>query len=518
MAWYIVALPAIDHLDLITSMSGEFEGVEFGAEMIAMDFNGDSYDDLIVSSPCWNPNGAYSISQQWGKLYFYWGGPGFDNVADYIVQGSTNGELLQSRIMNAGDINGDGIDDLALTKNPTQISVYFGSPNPTGIPDLTIGVQYQVGEFIAPTALGDINGDGHADLAIIITPFSYTRRMIKIWTGNSQQMYQLAETTNLSVPISCNGVGDVNADGYADYILQHGVSGGNNTNTRIVLYYGNPNFPQADSLVITDNTNQGMGSFSGYPLGDINHDGFDDFTVYNGRIWYGGENITAINDTILEYWGTSVYNNGVEFVYGDINNDGDDDIISSNAEVGYYNGEVGIWLGSPNMNGVCDLYLHPPVECECRNFGWAKAAGDFNADGVCDLAISAPWWGTGTTFLDYGKVFVYSGNAQWVGISDPVAPEQIPNPWQVELYPNPLRQGTALKIGFTGSGYKHQSQVDIEIYNLKGQKLSGLQAVSPDAELALSENLTSKLISGIYMISISDKGTTLYSKKICVIK
>lgn len=64
-------LAAVNHMDLITSMNGEFEGSQFGHRVLAMDFNGDSYDDLIVYSLYWNPNGVYSDTQRWGKLYFY---------------------------------------------------------------------------------------------------------------------------------------------------------------------------------------------------------------------------------------------------------------------------------------------------------------------------------------------------------------------------------------------------------------------------------------------------------------
>ncbi len=39
-----------------------------------MDYNGDDYDDLIVHSLGWNPDGVYGENDTncWGKTYCYW--------------------------------------------------------------------------------------------------------------------------------------------------------------------------------------------------------------------------------------------------------------------------------------------------------------------------------------------------------------------------------------------------------------------------------------------------------------
>ncbi|MDD3534384.1 MAG: FG-GAP repeat protein, partial [Candidatus Cloacimonetes bacterium] len=85
VAWLLLSLPlsAIDSLDIMNTFYGEFNGAWFGEQIVAMDFNGDGYDDLIVHAPNWNPNGVYNSDQRWGKLYFYWGGPEMDNEPDF---------------------------------------------------------------------------------------------------------------------------------------------------------------------------------------------------------------------------------------------------------------------------------------------------------------------------------------------------------------------------------------------------------------------------------------------------
>ena len=88
----IVCLSAQNHMDLMTTLYGEFIGSYFGRTVVSLDYNGDGYDDLVVASSLWNPNGAYNENIWYGKIYFYWGGPGFDNVPDFVIEGTYTGQ------------------------------------------------------------------------------------------------------------------------------------------------------------------------------------------------------------------------------------------------------------------------------------------------------------------------------------------------------------------------------------------------------------------------------------------
>ncbi len=516
----VVPVSAIDHLDLLTTMSGEFSGSRFGYKLVSMDYNGDGYQDLIVHSQGWNPTGVFDMYNAWGRIYFYWGGSGFDNVADFTINGTHHGGMTLP-ISNAGDVNGDGIEDLIVPISEYQVAIYYGSLNPTGIPGLIINTNVP-NDPIIPYPLGDVNGDGNADIAMTTINYHSDTIKIFIWTGIDQPWHEVVALSNTSGEANPYGVGDVNGDSIADYVVHHNISEGDNTDQRIVLYYGNQNFPQVDSLVISANTNclAGRGAC---PLGDVNDDGYNDFMTYESKIWYGGEDITATPDIALDYqtewhhWNTMAYSRIPYCIYGDLNDDGYDDVIGSNPDIGYYRGDVGIWLGAANMNGECDLYIRPPLDYETCQFGWDKATGDFNGDGICDLAVSAPEYYSAPQWAE-GRVFVYLGSTQFVANEDLLIPNAGSSQWQINLYPNPYAHGEGLQIEFDGEGYKHSAMISLDIYNIKGQRVSSIDSINPDSSYQLPEYITSKLSAGIYLVAVKKEQATKFMKKFCVIK
>jgi hypothetical protein len=525
-------LTGLDHLELMTTLYGEFYGSHFGSFLVSLSFNGDSYDDLIVFSKNWNPYGVYQDTQKWGKIYFYWGSAdGIGSTPDFVIEASANSQYAIPHPINGDDINGDGLDDLVIRKwdNATGavLEVYYGTNTPSATPDLIITAPYVVWEGMYPDSLGDINGDGHADLTIYTErDVDYTiRRIINIWMGDNGPWYTLLDHTASQSPTSTNGVGDVNNDGFDDFILQHGTPGGGLVHDRIVLHYGSVNFPEHDSLVITDDSNMRLPRISS-PLGDINGDGFADFETYKGRSWFGDTMITPSWDLTLNFyedwhnWGYPDYNVGNPFIFGDLNGDGYDDVIgSSYLDTGSYNGQVAIWVGGPKMDGLIDMYLYNPPDYIRANFGWAKAAGDFNGDGLCDLAISAPIWGQGTQAGTEGRVYIYSGNALLedtsVANDDPVETDP---PWELNIYPNPISCGEDITIELSGSNAKATIPVSLELFNLKGQKVC---TIANDIDLRDNASITFstlELASGIYVLRTQSNNILQNSVRICVIK
>ena len=529
MAGLLFSTP--NHLDVMTYMSGEFNGCEFGESIASLDFNGDGYMDLVVSSGSWNPEHIYNDQNLWGKLYFYWGGPDFDNIPDLVIPGAYNWQMgPYASVFNAGDMNGDGIEDLIMLQtsqyNEAIAAVYFGGQSPQTNPNVVLTYPHPEISWILIVPVGDINGDNRADVAIMERMYPTTTK-VTLWMDYLTQPVFLFQSSNTWIPWLC-GIGDVNNDGFSDCVLHMPNLPTGQTHNRLVLYYGSPTFPVTDSLVICEDSNQIIKSWS-CPLGDVNGDGYDDFVSWGGvnsysqPMWLGGEDITATWS--LELSGVFNYlshqlsevGTGYPFIHGDLNGDGYQDVLSFKSNAGYYDGYTYLWMGGANMNASMD-YLRLGMEgYYTMNYGWSKATGDFNADGYCDVAVGAPWCAH-NDHSEQGRVYILAGSPDLhettTANEDDTSPTLNIDIWQIGIYPNPhaATQGS-LNIQFQGAGYQKANSLKLEIYNLRGQKL--LSTSVPNSKLQEGEFTleTGSREKGVYILRVSQDGKPLTTQK-----
>lgn len=524
-----------NYLDVMTYMSGEFGGSEFGESIASLDFNGDGYMDLVVSSGAWNPTLTFADQNRWGKLYFYWGGPGFDNIPDFVIPGAYNWQMGPGAgVINAGDMNGDGIEDLILVQRSSSynrlVTLYYGRLNPQSEPDVVLTYEYpyySCGDIIS---LGDINGDNRDDVCLMTGENSGATRVIQIWKDVTEQPIPFISTMNEQRLTRLCGIGDVNNDGFDDTLLHIPNNPLGETHNRLVLYYGSQTFPETDSLVICDDSNSIIKSWS-CPLGDVNGDGYDDFTAgsliydYSQHLWLGSDSLSA--DWSLDLSGDwhslthqiSERGAGYPMVHGDLNGDGYQDVLGFHSEAGYFSGYLYLWMGGQSMNGYMD-YLRLGMDgYDCMNYGWSKVTGDFNADGYCDVAVGAPWWDDGSMHYESGRVYILAGNADLhdttVESADDLLPVPIVDNWQIEVYPNPsASHRQRLNIAFKGIGYKEAGNYALDMYNIKGQKLLS-QTIPMDSlqDGCLILELDS-LPKGVLLVSISKDGFPVTTKKL----
>ena len=155
-----------------------------GASVAAADIDGDTIDDLIIGANQADPAGGGSA----GETYVIYGGPGLpatidlnSTSADLTVFGDDAGDASGSFVA-AGDIDGDGTDDLILSAvgaDPAggsiagETYVIYGSSSLSGTIDLNsasagltvFGDDAEDGSGHS-LAAGDFNGDGTDDLLI----------------------------------------------------------------------------------------------------------------------------------------------------------------------------------------------------------------------------------------------------------------------------------------------------------------------------------------------------------------
>ena len=110
-------------------LSGVAAGDHSGrAVSTAGDVNGDGVDDLLIGAPGADPNGEHS-----GASYVVFGGAGvgsggnlelsaLDGTNGFRLSGVAAGDCSGNAVSTAGDVNGDGVDDLL-------IGAYGADPN-----------------------------------------------------------------------------------------------------------------------------------------------------------------------------------------------------------------------------------------------------------------------------------------------------------------------------------------------------------------------------------------------------
>ena len=158
----------------------------------AGDINGDGIDDLIIGAIIADPNGRNNA----GESYVVFGNAnGFagnfelsslDGNNGFVIAGVNSGDRSGLSVSGAGDINGDGIDDLIIgadnadpdsRSNAGESYVVFG--NATGFNNqvdlsalngnngfVIAGVNSGDRSGLSVSGAGDINGDGIDDLII----------------------------------------------------------------------------------------------------------------------------------------------------------------------------------------------------------------------------------------------------------------------------------------------------------------------------------------------------------------
>ncbi|HHD62826.1 MAG TPA: hypothetical protein ENK96_00350 [Desulfobulbaceae bacterium] len=133
--------------DIPSAALGEVSG--------AGDVNGDGFDDIIA--------GADGI----GKAYLYLGSTtGLTNSLPIIFQGSD--PAFGFRTSGAGDVNGDGFDDILVAATSDTVSLYFGKASGLDIGTPVVFQSNQNNSLFGYglSGAGDVNGDGFADIVI----------------------------------------------------------------------------------------------------------------------------------------------------------------------------------------------------------------------------------------------------------------------------------------------------------------------------------------------------------------
>src|SRR5690606_24826435 len=226
------------------------------------DFNGDGIDDLILP--------AHDGFSKNNLIQLYFGSEtGLPSTPNSLLFLDATTEFWGQnfKFYAIGDINGDGFDDACSNETLSKANFYLGSPS--GLPDRpNFSVDIPTGSPFIPHPAGDINGDGYEDL---ILSFHDSATGVVIYGGPDESL----NMDSWHFPISHEEVedpyqnilfNDLNNDGYSDIIYHI------NSTNYLTVYYGSPDGLNQETPLILSMDNI-LGSIRFVITGDFDGDG-----------------------------------------------------------------------------------------------------------------------------------------------------------------------------------------------------------------------------------------------------
>ncbi|WGM40408.1 hypothetical protein [Caulobacter sp. NIBR1757] len=385
----------------------------------AGDFNGDGFADLVVGA-------RQGFGPPAGPTFVVFGGAaGFPASIDLTTLNGTNGFRViaegatdTAKAVSAGDINGDGLDDLILGIRDADVNA-----SNAGATYVIFGQSTPIGASFNLSALDGTNGF----------------RLV----GATMQ-----EISGASVA----SAGDVNGDGIDDLIIGAPNEANPQPGSAFVVFGHTGAFSASTDLHALDGTNgfrltgvaaRDATGWSVSSAGDLNNDGFDDVAVValagkTAYIVFGHSGGFAANLNLADLNGSNGFSltHGINLTKvasaGDVNGDGIGDLIVSAAKeaangansgssyvVYGRTGGFGTSLALSSLDGSNGFRINGARTDDYSGYSVA-GAGDVNGDGIDDLLIGAP--GATVDGVRSGAAYIVYGVASsitWIGTDGP---------------------------------------------------------------------------------------------------
>ncbi|MBY0336275.1 MAG: DUF4214 domain-containing protein [Acetobacteraceae bacterium] len=455
------------------------------------DVNGDGYEDLLVGAPTSSNAGAQSGSS-W--LVFGKAG-GWTNLTlnnaiasgtAIRIDGQGAGDNAGNWVSAAGDVNADGFADFLI-----GAPLADGGGTDSGATWLIFGKAAGWSNFTLAGGLSTLVGVRFTGQA------------------GTQSGWSAA------------GTGDVNGDGFADFIVgaPFGSGGGEawlifGKNTAWANTALTPGLAPSAGIRITGS---GTADFTGWSVnsaGDLNGDGLADLAIGAPFSAAGGNNSgstyvvfgktggwSSIDlSTALRFDGAAESQSGRSVASaGDVNGDGFMDLLigAPSAAVGSSTGAGVTWLVFGKASGWSNLSLPNAAASDAifiagpaasANGGWAvSAAGDVNGDGFADLVTTAPQAGTnaGATYVILGR----------------------PGPWSSFGLAGTLPSNVGIRID--GAAVSDQSGRSVSAGDINGDGRPDLAIGAPFAQTGGSQSGAAWLLLNQGVGGVTYVGTTL---------
>jgi len=289
-----------------------------------------------------------------------------------------------------GDFNGDGKQDLAVVNTGSaNVSILLGNGDGTFQP----AVNYSVGGSPGYVAVGDFNGDGKLDLAVSNGP------VVNILLGNGDGTFRPPKDYKVHGLAYDVYVADFNGDGKSDLLTVNTRNG----KISVLLGKGDGTF-QAPIVTST------KGNIPYIAIGDFNGDGKQDVVIAESLRAHKGNRITLLGNgdgTFQPPQITPLNLSPRYLIAGDFNGDGKLDFAQEGWTYGCEEAicvstmVMGVGLGNGDGTfrsgggGEVAQYACWGGECTGATTAAIMAPADLNNDGKLDLIALAQGWPVG---------------------------------------------------------------------------------------------------------------------------